>query len=140
MTYHQRMYTHTEISRTGVGLIFQNGILQRNGSSLSSILIAPTQGFQMRQNNSHMCRLSAAYLYFTVFPICFLIKFYLQIRFFIIKHNFKYYMVYDSLGKKKALNQNTSSLMPKLNSTRNKQQHIVSTGMLYEVWELSSLD
>lgn len=38
--------------------------------------------------------------------------------------------------KKKALNQNTSSLMPKLNSTRNKQQHIVSTGMLYEVWRM----
>ena len=38
--------------------------------------------------------------------------------------------------KKKALNQNTSSLMPKLNSTRKKQQHVVSIGMLYEVWRI----
>lgn len=40
------------------------------------------------------------------------------------------------LFENKALNQNTSSLMPKLNSTRKKQQHIVSIGMLYEVWRI----
>ena len=92
----------------------------------------------MSQNNSCVSSLSCLLIkYFTVFSICFLIKFYLQIRFLIAKHNFKYYTVYDSLiGGKKALNQNTSSLMPELNSTRKKQQHVVSIGMLHKVWRI----
>ena len=95
----RNIHTHTDLEEK-IGPIFKTAYYKEIGTIFLSYQQLNLKLFK-RDIIFPVCHLSCLIIkYFTVFPTCCLIKFYLQSRFLIPKQIFKHYMVYDSFIKR----------------------------------------